>query len=84
MLAHQGPVARMICRRCSQSFSVRPGRGIGHNRRQGCVTMPCDGELRAETTFDRQIRETEELYPDEMAKARAWVERQQRKAGGGA
>ena len=31
-----------------------------------------------ETTVDRQIREAEEQHPEEMAKARAWVERQQR------
>lgn len=43
--AIQGPAARMRCRRCHKVFSVRPGRLIAHDRRQGAVYLPCDGEL---------------------------------------
>lgn len=35
---------------------------------------------RPETTVDKQIREAEEKHPSEMAKARAWLRRQERKA----
>lgn len=34
--------------------------------------------MSAETTVDRQVREAEEQHPDEMAKAQAWLDRQQR------
>lgn len=78
----QGPAARMICQRCHASFTVRPGRVVGHDRRQGCVRVVCDGVLRVETTVDRQIREAEEQHPDEMARARAWLARYARKAAG--
>lgn len=43
-----GPAARMRCRRCGQIFTVRPGRLIAHDRRQGAVYVHCDGVLAAD------------------------------------
>lgn len=49
---------------------------VGQNR----YAMVDEGIMRVETTVDRQVREAEEKYPEEMAEAREWVEQEIKKA----
>lgn len=54
---------------------------IGAKRCAWLALVAEAGRTRPETAVDRQIREFENEHPVAMAKARAWVARQQRKAG---